>query len=571
MSDFLEREAEEDDEEDDDLDEEEKRKLRKLKKLKDENEERMKEELKDLIADDDEEEEEDDSDQERHKRKRKRGKESDYDDRLEDEDYDLLEENLGITLKRKKEFRRIRRLSDDEEEEEEGQDREAIANELFEGSDEEQPPSTHDHVPVIEEEARDAEAIGSDAEYSEDDFIVGDDDQPIRRKKKKHIFSDQALQEAQDIFGVEFDYEEFATYDEAEEEEDEEYEDEEREGQRPRRKEVRVRKTQKKSIYEVYEPSELERSHLTDFDQEVRATDIPERMQLRSTPVVSTEKGVEDKELDEEAEWIYDQAFATPPLSSQEPNRDARLRKGPQTKVKIRNALDYMRNQHLEVPFIVAYRREYIEPDLNVEDLWTIYGYDEKWMQLKSRRDNLIRLFEKMMEYQGDFIMQDPDAPLPEGVRIISDEDIERLRLVKTSEELKDVYMHFMLYYAQDIPLMQESLRKKEQQQKKEEKERAREERRQRKKQLAEGPHPILCLSLVECFVRADAGEEGDLQMEEDEEDEEEEMDDEDRDPVKHPLRTDPYSICKRAGLGENSWLETVPIADMKVQFAYSN
>ena len=58
----------------------------------------MKEELKDLIADEDEEEEE--SDQERPKRKRKRGKESDYDDRLEDEDYDLLEENLGITLKR---------------------------------------------------------------------------------------------------------------------------------------------------------------------------------------------------------------------------------------------------------------------------------------------------------------------------------------------------------------------------------------------------------------------------------------------------------------------------------------
>jgi len=62
---------------------------------------------------------------------------------------------------------------------------------------------------------------------------------------------------------------------------------------------------------QLYEPIELERSHYTDFDQEVRGTDMPERFQLRGIPVCPTEEG----ELDEEAEWIYRQAFNTPPVS----------------------------------------------------------------------------------------------------------------------------------------------------------------------------------------------------------------------------------------------------------------
>ena len=62
---------------------------------------------------------------------------------------------------------------------------------------------------------------------------------------------------------------------------------------------------------QVFEPSELERSHFTDFDQEVRMADMPERFQLRDIPVCPTEDG----ELDEEADWIYRQAFSTPPLS----------------------------------------------------------------------------------------------------------------------------------------------------------------------------------------------------------------------------------------------------------------
>ena len=60
----------------------------------------------------------------------------------------------------------------------------------------------------------------------------------------------RALQEAQDIFGVDFNFEEFGDYDE-EEDFDEEYEDEEEEGEgAPRAKKTKKRAT-KKSIFDV--------------------------------------------------------------------------------------------------------------------------------------------------------------------------------------------------------------------------------------------------------------------------------------------------------------------------------
>ena len=43
--------------------------------------------------------------------------------------------------------------------------------------------------------------------------------------------------------------------------------------------------------------------------------------------------------------------------------------KGPQTVEKIRKALEFIRNNHFEVPFIAFYRKEYVLPELSVNDL----------------------------------------------------------------------------------------------------------------------------------------------------------------------------------------------------------
>ena len=92
---------------------------------------------------------------------------------------------------------------------------------------------------------------------------------------------------------------------------DEEYEDVDDEERKEKKR--KKKKSGRKSIYDIYEPSELEKSHLTDRDNEIKLRDIPERFQLRSVAV----KLATEVELNDEAEWIYKQAFMQVPISQQ--------------------------------------------------------------------------------------------------------------------------------------------------------------------------------------------------------------------------------------------------------------
>lgn len=56
--------------------------------------------MKDLIDDNELEEDESDNDSDIGKRKRDEEEDDEFDDRLEDEDYDLIEENLGVKVQR---------------------------------------------------------------------------------------------------------------------------------------------------------------------------------------------------------------------------------------------------------------------------------------------------------------------------------------------------------------------------------------------------------------------------------------------------------------------------------------
>ncbi|XP_055550196.1 transcription elongation factor SPT6 [Wyeomyia smithii] len=477
MADFLDSEAEES-EQDEDLDLHDRKKSRKIKTVSDseedeeDDEERLREELKDLIDDNPIEDDDsggDDSDGSGdHAKRKKSDDEDELDDRLEDEDYDLIEENLGVKVERKR-FKRLKKITDEGSDEDEpvddGLNREVIAEQLFEGSadEEDEHQSERDanrDVPLTTTENNEEE---DDDESDADDFIVDDDGVPIsdKRKKKRPIFTDASLQEGQDIFGVDFDYEEFEKYDEDEyeyESDDDDYEEDAEQGdQRSKRPKKQTRKkSSKKTIFDIFEPSELKRGHFTDLDNEIRKTDIPERMQIRDVPITPVPEG--SSELEEEAEWIFKQAFCRPPISNQE----TYSRKSITAIPKIKQALDFMRNQHLEVPFIAFYRKEYVQPDLNINDLWKVYKYDAKWCQLLVRKTNLLKLFANMRDYQLDLLMKNPDAPIPDEMRIIKDDDIDRLKSTYSPEELKDVHNHFMLYYAYAIPAMHEHVRSKE-------------------------------------------------------------------------------------------------------------
>lgn len=93
-----------------------------------------------------------------------------------------------------------------------------------------------------------------------------------------------ALQEAQEIFGGDFDFAEFDTeaYDHAEEEEEDQ---DDESWDRPKKQ--TKRRVGRRSIFEIYEPSELESSHMTDQDNEIRSTDMPERFQVHISFICS--------------------------------------------------------------------------------------------------------------------------------------------------------------------------------------------------------------------------------------------------------------------------------------------
>ncbi|KAL0973192.1 hypothetical protein UPYG_G00200120 [Umbra pygmaea] len=419
--------------------------------------------IDDGVQEDEEEEEEGQKDEEDSDsaeeivhRKRKRS----FDDRLDDDDIDLIEENLGVKVKRQK-FRRLRAMSDDEDEEgdenvRDAHEKDMIADEIFMGTGADEGEALDVPLHPGEDEEED------DEESDIDDFIVDDDGQPLKKpkwRKKLPGYTDAALQEAQEIFGGDFDFADFdAVYDDAEEEEEEDADD--ASWDRPK-KQIKKR-VGRRSIFEIYEPSELESSHMTDQDNEIRSTDMPERFQLRATCV----KPADNDELEQEAEWIYRKAFSTLTISMQE-NADyldrgpttTFSRKGPSTIQKIKEALNFMRNQHFEVPFIAFYRKEYVEPELNINDLWKVWQWDEKWIQLKTRKQNLRRLFQKMQKYQFEQISADPDKPLADGIRPLDTSDLERLKDVQSCDELADIYNHFLLYYGRDIPKMQNEAR----------------------------------------------------------------------------------------------------------------
>ena len=494
------------------------------------------EEMKDLINDDVEEEEEDSEDDIGHHGHKRSREEDELEEDLEDDDYDLIEENLGRRIDRKKKFRRIRRLEDDDEDEDEEKhninDREAIANELFQNDDYDT-SSRHsperdrlDHRPLNE---RFDEIDSEHSEDEDDNFIVDDNDQPInttrQRSRKSEQFTDQALQQAQDVFGVDFDYDEVNNFnedDDFDEEGENEYAEDGTDSRDRSMSSKKKKKKARKSIFELYEPAELERNHLTSVDNDIRNNDMPERFQLRTFPVTPCN----EVEIRQEAQWIYKNLYSIDMITRQEKiNSTGRSpfggRKPESVLCDIVDVLNFIRNDSLEVPFIAFYRKDYFSNDTNIHDLWLIYRWDEKWCQLQERKKNLLKLLENMQNYQLALIMQNHDQPLPDNFRRITERDIRRIESIESFEEFTDYYLNFQLYYSKDMPEMKKYII-----------DQRREEKARKKLQT------ILEL------------EDSEIKTEEPEEDEEEIELTERMGFLKLSMRRDTYSVCNEYGIG---------------------
>uniref|UniRef100_A0A671S3D1 Transcription elongation factor SPT6-like n=1 Tax=Sinocyclocheilus anshuiensis TaxID=1608454 RepID=A0A671S3D1_9TELE len=282
---------------------------------------------------------------------------------------------------------------------------------LFISPEEEEEENTED-----QDEHGNLRGLIDDGDVEEEEAQSGGEDsdsgEEVRHRRRKRS---SALQEAQEIFGGDFDFAEFDTeaYDHAEEEEEDQ---DDESWDRPKKQ--TKRRVGRRSIFEIYEPSELESSHMTDQDNEIRSTDMPERFQLRAIPVKPA-------------------IFSTDYLDRGTTTNFSR--KGPSTIAKIKEALNFMRNQHFEVPFIAFYRKEYVEPELNINDLWKVWQWDEKVRasqnELKNKlvaeaKDNIIKscckkLYNclKVASYRPDQQVEEDDDLMDEsqgkGIRVL--------------------------------------------------------------------------------------------------------------------------------------------------------
>ncbi|KFD47142.1 hypothetical protein M513_11992, partial [Trichuris suis] len=446
MSDWLDDQAVESEDEDlppqkrsrvvdDDEDEEE----------EEEDDEKLTEEMKGFIVTEEEEEEDEEEEDD------KNGDDEESTAELEEDDQELLQENLGYSVKKKSRRVRAYTASDGSASDDEVGDKVTQRHSLYSseigGSENDSTRRVSSRYPKTpyDEYADTESAEGSGM----DDFIQDDED------------DEEAARQARDLFGVGFQLEDVYEEDEDEEaeeeveEEEEDYElDLEEDDARRIRVTARRKGVGKRSLLEQIEPAELERSFLSDFDKRVQLEDRPERFQQRSVPV----SPASNEELISEARWIYHNLFTCNCLSRQiDISRSLPI----SAVDKIKDVLNFMRNQDFEVPFIAFYRKEYVQPELTIGDLWNIYYWDEKWCQLKNRKESLHALFKAVQEYQGDLILANPEDPLPSDVRLLVDEDFLAVTRAQSFEELQDLYSFFLLYYSCDVPKALEYKRRK--------------------------------------------------------------------------------------------------------------
>lgn len=168
-----------------------------------------------------------------------------------------------------------------------------------------------------------------------------------------------------------------------------------------------------------YEPEALKELFLTEKDEAIRLTDVPERFQMQypNRAIPSNE------DLVIEANWISDQLVTPTSMLS-----DSSL-----IAVKVKDVLTFLLCSHYEISFIEHYRKEFWAPLLSAEDLWRIAELDHQWHNIQVRRQVLL----KALPQDEDLVAAD--------LRLV--EIKQRLALVSTEEAVVDLTDYYTYHY----------------------------------------------------------------------------------------------------------------------------
>ncbi|XP_071726700.1 transcription elongation factor SPT6 homolog isoform X2 [Rutidosis leptorrhynchoides] len=400
---------------------------------------------------DGEDEDREDSDEERQRKKKRKKRESEKNYVLDDDDYELLQDNVGFRRpKVSNKFKRLKKaradadegqsgFSDEEEFDGTGKSgrsaEDKIKRSLFD--DDEGAPMED----IAEDDQREEEEDGDIGEEEDEmaDFIVDEEEvdehgEPTRRRKVNKKKSRQApgvsstaMQEAHDIFG---DVDELLRQRKLGLERINRYDD-----------------TGERRLEDEFEPIILSEKYMTENDDRIREIDIPERMQVSEES--TGPPPIDGMSIDEESNWILNQLG----------HERAVLKKD------IVRFLELMHVQKLDVPFIAMYRKEECRSLFKDEEsptdnnkksdesnpekptmrwhkvLWAISELDRKWLLLQKRKTALQLYYDKrFQEERFDETRLDLNQKL-------FDSTTKSLKVAESDREIDDVDSKFNLHF----------------------------------------------------------------------------------------------------------------------------
>ncbi|XP_028074126.1 transcription elongation factor SPT6 homolog [Camellia sinensis] len=425
---------------------------------------------------DEEESERADSDEERQKKKKRKKRESEKNYVLDEDDYELLQDNNITGFHRpkfeSKKFKRLKKAQRDTDEERTGFSDE----EEFDGSgksgrtaeeklkrslfgDDEGPP-----LEDIAEEELPEEEDGDIGEEDDEmaDFIVDEEEvdehgAPVRRRKPNKKKSRQApgvsssaLQEAHDIFG---DVDELLRL--------------RKQGLAKVGKYDDSSEWRERRLEDEFEPIILSEKYMTEKDDRIREIDLPERMQIseESTGPPPTD----EMSIEEESNWIYNQLLTgmIPLFSKRVTETTQGERELSINKDDIMRFLEFMHVQKLDVPFIAMYRREdclslFRDPEQNEDDienqskpdqkptmrwhkvLWAIQDLDRKWLLLQKRKSALQSYYNKRFDEESRRIYDETRLALNQQ---LFESITKALKAAESEREVDDVDSKFNLHF----------------------------------------------------------------------------------------------------------------------------
>lgn len=420
----------------------------------DEDEDEIRKVADGFIVDDEEEDEEGNAEDDeeageegraKHRRKRHRESKARIEDELDEDDLDLLRENAGelpANISKKSQFKRLKRgadesvqgdsgagltsmFSDEEEDDDEDIRTRPSRHESDEGDrqgedEDEDEDDLNDAIKERQEKMNQHNLVGEFDDFIEDDeFSEEDEDRDERlarmrsARAKQSQFAQQSkidqdkLDELYEIFG---DGEEYAWALEAEEVEDDNSESvndndaDEVEYDEDGNVIYKQKPSEADALKNIFEYEELKGHLLTDQDQKIRETDIPERYQVLREGIENYD--LNDSDFKDKQRWVAQTLFSEKLAYFQDESRKHLIEPFKEAVAKM---VEFISRDNFEVPTIWNSRKDYtlytsttddnqirVEKLLNENDLWRIVRLDIDYHAIYEKRKTVESFFKSL-------------------------------------------------------------------------------------------------------------------------------------------------------------------------------